>query len=70
MNVQKKAEDCKKLNIDIFIDDSYEQCKLLENNGIKTFLITTKMNNKLKETDIERATSWNDLYVKINSLKN
>ncbi len=70
MNVQKKAEDCKKLNIDIFIDDSYEQCKLLEKNGIKAFLITTKMNNKLKENDIERASSWNDLYSKINNLKN
>ncbi len=69
MNVQKKAEDCKKLDIDVFIDDSYDQCKLLEKNGIKAYLITTKMNRKLKVDDIERVSSWNDLYNKLKNLK-
>lgn len=68
MEAHKKADACKKLNIDVFIDDSYEQCKFLQENGIKSYLITTKMNNKVKSENVERVTSWNDFYDKIISL--
>lgn len=70
MHTQKKIDACKNLNIDVFIDDSYDQCKNLQNNGIKSFVITTKMNNKLKFDDVKRVSSWNEIYNSIQQLCN
>lgn len=69
MDKQKKADACKSLNIDIFIDDSYDQCKFLQSQGIKSYLITTKMNDKLKINDVIRVSSWQDFYNKITNTK-
>lgn len=61
----EKIDYAKKLNIDIFVDDCFAICKNLEENNIKTLLMTTNVNNKI-ETDIERVNNWNEVYEKIN----
>jgi len=62
-----KLKICKEKNIDIFIEDSYDTCKELQLNGIKTYLMTTKMNEKIEDEEIERVKSWDELYLKINN---
>jgi len=65
INASNKLEVCKEYNIDIFIEDSYETCKQLEENGIKTFLMTTKMNENIDAGSIERVKDWDEIYEKI-----
>lgn len=67
MNVDGKLEFCQKHNVDIFIEDSFETCKTLQANGIKTYLMTTRMNKNIdaKEFGIERISSWKELDEKI-----
>ncbi|MBR4110429.1 MAG: hypothetical protein IKK43_01910 [Clostridia bacterium] len=62
-----KLKICKEKNIDIFIEDSYDTCKELQLNGIKTYLMTTKMNERIEDEEIERVKSWDELYLKINN---
>ena len=66
-----KLKICKEKNIDIFVEDSYDTCKELQLNGIKTYLMTTKMNEKIENSEIERVKSWDEIYLKIsNYIKN
>lgn len=65
MNAFDKLEYCLENNIQIFIEDSYETCKQLEENGIKTYLMTTKMNQNIDTGSIERVESWDEIYNKI-----
>ena len=67
INISDKLKYCKENGIEIFIEDSFDTCKQLEENGIKTFLMTTKMNQELNEGDIERVNNWDELYKKINT---
>lgn len=62
-----KLKICKEKNIDIFVEDSYDTCKELQLNGIKTYLMTTKMNERIEDEEIERVKSWDELYLKINN---
>lgn len=43
----------------------YETCKQLEENGIKTYLMTTKMNQNIDAGSIKRVENWNEIYDKI-----
>lgn len=65
INASDKLKFCQENNIQIFIEDSYETCKQLEENGIKTFLMTTKMNENIDAGNIERVHDWNEIYDKI-----
>ena len=65
INASDKLKFCQENNIEIFIEDSYETCKQLEENGIKTFLMTTKMNENIDAGNIERVHDWNEIYDKI-----
>lgn len=65
INASNKLEVCKDNQIDIFIEDSYDTCKELEENGIKSYLMTTKMNQNIDAGNIERVTSWKEIYSKI-----
>lgn len=64
LNAVDKLEICKEKGITIFIEDSYNTCLQLESNGIKTYLITTKLNKNIKCDEIERVSNWNELYDK------
>lgn len=67
INASDKLKFCRENNIQIFIEDSYETCKQLEENGIKTFLMTTKMNENIDVGNIERVHDWNEIYEKVKS---
>ena len=69
MNVDDKLKFCKENDVEIFIEDSYETCKNLQENGIKAYLMTTKMNRNIVDEKIERVSSWNEVYEKITNIK-
>lgn len=69
MNVDNKLEFCKQNGVEVFIEDSYETCKNLQENGIKAYLMTTKMNRNINDETIERVTSWDEVYEKISEMK-
>lgn len=69
MNVDNKLEYCKEHKVEIFIDDSFETCKSLQENGIKSYLMTTRMNRNIESGNVERVTSWDEVYEKISNLK-
>ena len=69
MNVDDKLKFCKENGVEVFIEDSYETCKSLQENGIKAYLMTTKMNRNIVDDKIERVSSWNEVYEKITNLK-
>ena len=69
MNVDDKLKFCKENDVEVFIEDSYETCKNLQENGIKAYLMTTKMNRNIVDEKIERVSSWNEVYEKITNLK-
>lgn len=65
INACDKLQVCKENKIEVFIEDSYETCKQLEECGIKTYLMTTKMNESIDSGNIERVNDWNEIYNKI-----
>lgn len=58
LNAETKLEACKKYNIDIFIDDSFSNCKKLLENGIRTFIMDSQVNRKYNDEKITRVYSW------------
>ena len=67
INASDKLKFCKENEIEIFIEDSYDTCKQLEESGIKTYLMTTKMNQNIDAGEIERVKDWNEIYQKVKS---
>lgn len=65
LHISNKLEFCKENGIDLLIEDSYETCKETMNNGIKSILMTTKMNRDIEDEEIVRAKNWNEIYEKI-----
>lgn len=65
INASNKLQVCKENEIEVFIEDSYETCKQLEECGIKTYLMTTKMNESIESGNIERVKDWDEIYNKI-----
>ena len=39
-------------------------------NGIKSILMTTKMNEQIEDREIVRVNNWNDIYTEIQKMKN
>ena len=64
-----KTEECKKNNIDIMIDDSPRICDDLKENNIKVLMMDRKL-LKQSNCDIERVSSWPEIYDKISSMYN
>ena len=58
INVGTKLEAALENKVDIFVDDSFENCKAVSNGGIKTFIMDTRCNKNLDDTNIERVFSW------------
>ena len=66
-NANNKAKVVKDNEIDIFIDDSYNNCKAVSDIGVKTYLMDSRPNSNidLSEESFERVYSWPHLYQKI-----
>lgn len=70
LQISDKTDYFKKNDINLCIEDNYEMCKKMNDNGIKSFLMTTKMNYKVNtKKDIIRVNNWNEIYREINKLK-
>lgn len=63
-----KLKYCKELGIALFIEDSYETCKELKENNIKSLLMTTKMNESIQDSSIERVNNWLEIAQKIEKM--
>ena len=61
VNASDKLTVCKENQIEFFIDDSYDTCKQLSENGIPSLLMTTKMNEKIVSSPISRVNNWNEI---------
>lgn len=66
INAQNKLIAAKQENVDVFIDDSFSNCQMVSNAGIKTYLMDTRINKGLVDEKIERIFSWPHLYMKLN----
>ena len=57
------------INVQLLIEDSYETCKEVMENGIKAILMKTKMNAGIEEKEIIKVCNWNEIYNQIKELK-
>ena len=64
--VEDKIEFSKKHSIDLFIDDCYETCKELNDNGIKILLMTSQLNSNINAEPLARVNNWIEAYNAIN----
>ncbi len=58
-----KLEVALKENIDIMIDDSYDVCKKLSENGVKTIYFRDKEMKKLEQNEyLKEVSNWGEIY--------
>ncbi len=60
-----KLEVCKENLVDVFIDDSYTNCKSVQDGGIKTYMMNCMSNKNIQDDNIERVYDWDDIYMKL-----
>lgn len=60
-----KLQVCQENGIDIFIDDSYTNCKTVSSGNIRAYLMDSVANKDVSDTEIERVYDWNDFYKKL-----
>ena len=66
---ENKDEKCLENNVDIFIDDSVNNCKKVYNAlKIPTFMFDSVYNQKEENTHIKRVFSWKEIYNEIHKL--
>lgn len=68
VNAENKLIAAKQENIDVFIDDSFKNCQMISENGIKTYLMDSRTNKGLIDSKIERVYSWPHLYMKFSRI--
>ena len=68
-NCFDKSKICKKYNVDIFIDDNVQNCKLVYSKIRKyVFLFNTNYNSSFNYNSIVRVYDWKELYCEINKI--
>ena len=71
MNASDKLQLVKENNIDLFIDDSYKNCKKVsENTNTKVYMMTSMVNKDLDDKIIKRVFSWPEIDNLINKEEN
>lgn len=69
IDAQDKGKIAREENIDIFIDDSYKNCKDVLKEGIKVYMMDSRVNCSLPEDEeVERVYSWPQVYSKIKEI--
>ncbi|MGN1371762.1 MAG: hypothetical protein ACI4XM_05775 [Candidatus Coprovivens sp.] len=66
VNIEDKAQQCIVENIDLFIDDNNDNCRLVHKTGIETWQFGTIFTQKIK--GIDRVDSWNEVYNRIQEM--
>ena len=69
INAENKLIACEKENVDLFIDDSFSNCQMVSESGIKSFLMDARANKGLSDERIERVFSWPHIYMKIKEME-
>lgn len=69
LHISDKLTFFKYHQIDLCIEDSYETCRQLTDNGIKSILMTTKMNSEIDSGEIVRVNNWREIYDEIEKYK-
>ena len=70
INASDKLKLAKENNIDIFIDDSFKNCKSIAyNTDIKVYMMTSRVNGNLEDEKIRRVFSWPEIYDLLNNIK-
>lgn len=69
INAENKLIAAKQENIDMFIDDSFKNCKAISDSGIKTYIMDTRVNRAFSDEKIERVFSWPHLYQRFQEYK-
>ncbi len=67
-NVHKKAPICLEENIDLFIDDSINNCIEVANNNIPVLLFDASYNKKCEL--FKRVFSWKEIYKEVERMEN
>lgn len=67
LNASDKLAIAKENNIDIFIDDSFKNCKnIVDNSEVKVYMMNSRVNESLNDENIKRVFSWPEIYDFIN----
>ena len=62
-NASDKLKIVQEKNIDIFVDDSFSNCKsIADATNVKVYLMNTRVNESLNDDSIERVYSWPEVY--------
>lgn len=70
MNAEEKLKIVKDKNIDVFIDDSFDNCKSIAyGSNARVFLMDARANQNLEDEKITRVYSWPHVYQEILKLK-
>ena len=63
INASDKLKLAKENKIDIFIDDSFKNCKAIaDNTNAKVYMMTSRVNGSLEDKKIKRVFSWPEIY--------
>lgn len=65
VNASDKTIAAKQENLDVFIDDSFKNCKAVSDIGIKTYMMDSRVNRGLNDEKITRVYSWPHLYMEL-----
>lgn len=63
INASDKAKLVKEKEIDLFIDDSFKNCKsIVDNTDAKVYMMSSRVNENLNDERIRRVFSWPEIY--------
>ncbi len=63
INASDKAKLVEENKIDIFIDDSFNNCKsIAESTNSKVYMMTSRVNGNLNDDKVKRVFSWPEIY--------
>jgi uncharacterized HAD superfamily protein len=66
VDISDKAQRCIVEGIDLFIDDNNDNCRSVKKTGIETWQFGTVFTTKIK--GIDRVTTWNEVYNRIQEM--
>lgn len=67
INAEDKLKIALEKKIDIFIDDSFKNCKAIaDNTSAKVYMMTSRVNGSLEDKKIKRVFSWPEIGELIN----
>ena len=62
INASDKLKIVQEKNIDIFIDDSFKNCKAIaDNSDIKVYMMNSRVNGDLEDEKVKRVFSWPEI---------